>query len=275
MSALAPAHPRLLIVEADPDIRDILNIFLTEEGFTVQFAPTLQEALALVDEWVFHLILADLFVGRPPGLPAEARLLYRRTRPTPLGLMTTQNMSAKLAKQQGFAFLLKKPFDLEQLLLTITTVLPRPLSPQQAAQARVVERFLQAASTSDDEAALMLCADEVAYYPPADSPLATTRKIVGKAALRAHMQEGHRQISRSHFDEILISGQPKGLAAQYRGRWRLRDGTERRISGALLFHFEGERISQIGLRISPAHLRALPGRRNGDRSEADNISLSV
>ncbi|SRR5579883_7065 len=259
MSALAPRQRHILVVETDPDIRDILAIFLTEEGFTVHFAASLQETLALIDKKVFQLVLADPFMGKPPGISEEAQFLHRRAWPTPLGLMTTQNISAKQAKQQGFAFLLKKPFDLEQLLLSITAVLPQPLSPEQLSQVQVVERFFSAITARDFNTLLALCADEVICYPPANSPIAPARKMVGKAALRTHMERIHRYIKQMQFDEALAYGQPKGLAVRYGGRWLLYDETERPVSGVLHARFEGERIRRIGLRISPEHLRALPG----------------
>ena len=275
MSALAPAQIRLLIVETDPDIRDILQIFLTEEGFAVHFASSLQEALGLVDEWVFQLILADLFVGRPPGLAADAQLLRRRAWPTSIGLMTTQNISSKQAKQQGFAFLLKKPFDLEQLLLSITAVLPQPLRPEQVPQAKVIDRFFEAARASDYDALLAVCTDEVIYYPPTYSLSARARKIVGKAAFRAYLEGAYRQVTRSQFDEVMIYKRPRGLVAQFQGRWFLHDGNDRRLSGVLHFRFTGERIRQLGLRINPERRRAPPDDSGVDRSEADDWALST
>jgi CheY-like chemotaxis protein len=271
MSALVPRQKRLLIVETDPDIRDILNIFLTEEGFTVHFATSLQEGQALVDEWAFQLILADLFMGRPPGLSEEAQFLRRRAWPTPIGLMTTQNISAKQAKQQGFAFLLKKPFDLEQLLLSITTVLPQPLSPEQASQAKIVERFLEAARARDPDAVVALCTDEVIYHPPVSAPPAAARRIIGKAALRAYLEGMYRQVVGSQFDEVTFYGRPRGLVAQYQGRWKLRDGTDHRLSGVLHVRFEGKRIRQLGLRINPEHLRKRLGEGGGNRGEVGEL----
>src|SRR5262249_34121355 len=146
----------------------------------------------------------------------------------------------KQAKQQGFAFLLKKPFDLDQLLLSLTAVLPQPLNPAHVPQARVTERFFEAVMVRDYDALFGLCTDEILCYPSVYPPSARARTIVGKAALRAYLERIYRQIIRSQFDEVLIYRWPRSLVAQYQGRWLLSDGTIHRLTGTLHLRFEGE-----------------------------------
>jgi CheY-like chemotaxis protein len=56
----APIPPRVLVVQADTLIRLSFLDLLTEEGYDAFGAASLPEALALLDQHLFDLILADL-----------------------------------------------------------------------------------------------------------------------------------------------------------------------------------------------------------------------
>jgi len=57
----SPSVPRLLVVEHDTALQELLVAFLTSEGYGVSLATSPAEALALLDTQTFHLILTDLF----------------------------------------------------------------------------------------------------------------------------------------------------------------------------------------------------------------------
>ena len=52
----------------------------------------------------------------------------------------------------------------------------------------------------------------------------------------------------------MIYGRPKGLAVRYLASWRLPNFTTQRIVGTTLFHFEGERIREMGESMNPERL---------------------
>src|SRR5689334_13329970 len=106
MGTSGDTYPRLLIVESNDEIRDVLTTLLTDEGYQAQCVSSFQEALGLVDTFTFQLILADLFIGQPQQNLLLAVRLLRRARPTPVGVMTTQTLSPEEVTHQGFAFLL-------------------------------------------------------------------------------------------------------------------------------------------------------------------------
>src|SRR5579885_2352347 len=107
---------RILVVEPDDDLREALHTTLQEEGYQVSIAASLQHALSAVDEQSFHLILADIFVGRSPHSFTEAHILRRHVHPTPLAVLTTQQIDQEEAARQKFAFIAQMPFDLAELL---------------------------------------------------------------------------------------------------------------------------------------------------------------
>ncbi|HEY7346828.1 MAG TPA: response regulator [Ktedonobacterales bacterium] len=129
MTPRPPSPPRLLIVEHDAGVRDLLAAFLMAEGYTVSLAASLVEAYRLLDEQTFHLILTDLFSSNPRDRFGSVELLRDAARPTPVGVLTGWNIAEEEIGQRGFAFLERKPFDIEQLFALIVACLSTPPNP--------------------------------------------------------------------------------------------------------------------------------------------------
>lgn len=111
--------PQVLLVEDDTDLGEVIQTFLSEEGYTVHLAPTLADALALADTHAFSLALTDL-LDHSHAHPLVAALpLLERLQPTPVGILTGWPLADELAQAQGFAFLLRKPFDMDDLLAIV------------------------------------------------------------------------------------------------------------------------------------------------------------
>ena len=58
---------RLLVVEDEPEIRELLNNFLTHEGFEVSFAQDGVEAISLFAKSQFDLVLLDIMIPKIDG----------------------------------------------------------------------------------------------------------------------------------------------------------------------------------------------------------------
>lgn len=111
--------PRLLIAEDDAELRETLQLVLSDEGYQVTTASSLAEALALTNEQAFDFVLTDLFrVSSDPPLQSALPLL-KEAAPTPVGILTAWPLSEEEALQAGFAFLIEKPFDLDELMSTL------------------------------------------------------------------------------------------------------------------------------------------------------------
>jgi CheY-like chemotaxis protein len=255
---LSPASPRrLLIVESDADTRAIVETLLTEEGYSVVQAASPAEALALLDEQVFHLILTDLFVMTPDDPLRSVVALRQRAQPTPVGILTGWHLSYDAARRNGFVCLIRKPFDLDEILTAVVSCLETPLSPTQQSQAKVLTRFFEALSTRDWETVNASCAAQVVCYPPQDSLYAPVRRLAGWAAYRAYVEDVFQRLSFTRFEEVLIYGHPKGLAARYIYGWRSPDGRLQRQAGASLFHFSDQLIARIGVKVRQGRIRRL------------------
>ncbi len=251
------APPRLLLVEDDEDTRAILEALLHDEGYAISQAPSPREALDLLHEQVFHLLLTDLAAsaaGDPLRSVAELRA---QAQPTPIGVMTGWKVSLEAVQRAGFACLIRKPFDIDDMLATIASSLRVPLSPTQQRQAEVVDRFFAALNVRDWETALGLCTDQLAYYPSPDSLYAPTRKLAGKANYRAYVADVFGRLSLTRFENLLIYARPKGLAARYTYGWASPDGRPHQQASATLFHFSGDHISHIGVKVRQQRIRRL------------------
>lgn len=121
-----PSAPRLLVVEHDTGIQDLLATFLTSEGYDVSLAASPDEARTLLDEESFQLVLTDLFSNNPSDRFDSIEPLRASAHPTPVGVITGWNVEENEIAQHEFAFLIRKPFDVDDLSASITACVKSP-----------------------------------------------------------------------------------------------------------------------------------------------------
>lgn len=80
--------PKILIVDDDENIRTMLQQVLDSEGFAVTTAGTVRDALALISQCKFDVLISDLNVGHPSdGFVIVSAM--RRTHPEALTFILT------------------------------------------------------------------------------------------------------------------------------------------------------------------------------------------
>ncbi len=264
METSGAPEPRVLVVEPSDELRETLTIALSEEGYLPSAVASFEAAHDLLDTQTYEFVLADLFVGSvQPGL-LEARKLQRRAHPTPVGLLTTQKLSAAEAQAQGFAFLVLMPFDLGELLGLIAASMRRLFTQEQARQVSLIERVFAALNSRDLDKAASFYTEDVVYYPVSYAVFKGVKKIQGRAAYRAYLDQLFAFLPDLRFDDLLIYGRPKGLATRYLCRWSAPDGTPQQLTATTLFHFRGDQIAQVGAWMNLARLGQLLEGSNGD-----------
>jgi two-component system alkaline phosphatase synthesis response regulator PhoP len=67
-------HTRILLVDDEPDILEILEYNLTSEGYQVDTAKNGLEALKKADEWKPHLVLLDVMMPEMDGIETCEKL---------------------------------------------------------------------------------------------------------------------------------------------------------------------------------------------------------
>jgi DNA-binding response OmpR family regulator len=115
--AAATSNTHILVLEDDFSIAELLSWILTEAGYRVTCASTLQEAREIAENDKPDLIIADLLL--PDGLGSD--LLYEMarshngTRP-PAIVMSALPQARQQAEAAGAQLCMTKPFDLAELL---------------------------------------------------------------------------------------------------------------------------------------------------------------
>ncbi|MCK9485351.1 MAG: response regulator [Dehalococcoidia bacterium] len=115
---------RALIVEDDPMIARILADTLTDEGYCARHTSAAQEALDVMDGWLPDVILLDLMLAGMDGWAfrrAQRDLGDARAEVPVVIVSATRATEARMRELSAAAELLK-PFDLEELLVTIDQV---------------------------------------------------------------------------------------------------------------------------------------------------------
>lgn len=118
---------RILIVDDEPSVVDLIETILTAEGYTVAKAHDGAQAIMLTRDWRPDLILMDVMLPGVDGGTVTRRLKSDpATRHIPIVAMsagrTIRNHSAELEGADGA---LAKPFDIEALLAQVVFHLTR------------------------------------------------------------------------------------------------------------------------------------------------------
>ncbi|MEW6279327.1 MAG: response regulator, partial [Candidatus Eremiobacterota bacterium] len=108
---------RILLLEDDANMRQMLTLVLTREDYQVEAAANGMEAVALASKQPFDLVVADIRMEGIDGLEALARV--REQQPQVRSLVVTgysTEADSIRAIRLGVGDYLKKPFDLKEFL---------------------------------------------------------------------------------------------------------------------------------------------------------------
>lgn len=115
---------RILVVEDDPDLAKMLARILTHEGYEVATCADGAEALRHLDDHPVDLLVTDLMM---PGMEGEEMLLeLRRRRSSPMVpviLVSASAVREQVANRLKVEASLSKPFDTEELVQLVATLL--------------------------------------------------------------------------------------------------------------------------------------------------------
>ncbi|GAB4436468.1 MAG: response regulator [Anaerolineae bacterium] len=119
---------RILVVEDDFDISNMLRIYFTGQGYDVQVAPRGGDALTLTRQQLPHLIILDIMLPDMDGY-AVCRELRTTTRTShiPIIFLTQRDeRSDKIAGLElGADDYITKPFDIEELKYRVKNAIDR------------------------------------------------------------------------------------------------------------------------------------------------------
>ena len=122
---MADAH-RILVVDDEPNILDVLTMALRFQGFEVETAATGEQALAAAASFKPQLMVLDIMLPDMEGFEFARRLGAQRAH-VPIVFLTARDATED--KIRGLSIggddYVTKPFSLEELIARIRTVLRR------------------------------------------------------------------------------------------------------------------------------------------------------
>lgn len=117
---------RILVVDDEPNIVEVIKMALDFEGFDVETAGTGKEALDKVASFRPHLMVLDVMLPDMEGFDVADRLGAQRS-DTPIVFLTARDETADKVRglSSGGDDYVTKPFSLEELIARIRTILRR------------------------------------------------------------------------------------------------------------------------------------------------------
>jgi CheY-like chemotaxis protein len=118
------AGQRVLVVEDDPALRELLHTLLLDEGYEARTSTDGAEALSLLENWRPELILLDLMM---PGLDGWQFRHVQQADPRLAGIPVVVMSAAYTldveAEKLGVAAMVPKPYDFDELLPLVERLL--------------------------------------------------------------------------------------------------------------------------------------------------------
>ena len=134
---------RALVVEDEPNIRELVALHLGLEGLSVATAADGQEALHAIAAEPFAVVVLDLMLPKIDGLTV-CRAIRRQplNQDVPILMLTARREESDrvLGLDSGADDYLTKPFGVRELLARVRALLRRPRAGTVAAPSTVIER---------------------------------------------------------------------------------------------------------------------------------------
>src|SRR4051794_38198462 len=123
-----PAHVlgTILVVDDDPEIRDVVRWLLEDEGFTVETASDGRDALERATQARPALIVLDMGLPILSGEEVAMRLQVYYHEPPPIVVVSADGRAGEKAARIGAAGYLHKPFDVDELARLVRETLGGP-----------------------------------------------------------------------------------------------------------------------------------------------------
>jgi two-component system OmpR family response regulator len=181
---------RLLVVDDEPNIRELLSASLRYAGFEVATAADGQQALALADSFRPDLLVLDVMMPGMDGF-GVVRRMRQSGRHTPVLFLTARDAAED--KVSGLTLggddYVTKPFSLDEVIARIRAVLRRTAGAPQASDA---PRLTFADIELDEESHEVIKAGELISLSPTEFKLlrylmANAGRVLSKAQILDHV----------------------------------------------------------------------------------------
>ena len=149
-SILDEQSKRILVVDDDEAIRQMVEALLKEEGYTVEPAANGEEAVRLVRQKPFDLVILDIMMPVMDGWEVASRMLCEdKTRDIPIIFLTALSSYTDQLKgwRMGCFDYITKPFDIGLFMMRVRAALDdsgdTPAAPRPEVEALVEKKMEQ------------------------------------------------------------------------------------------------------------------------------------
>ena len=114
---------RVLVVEDEPETLRLEQAILEEAGMQVTRAQQEGEAVARLREQRYEVVVTDLYVTRGQEGVESIGGLLREAGATPVVVVSAWPVDEEEARAAGVAFVVRKPFEVEELVRVVERAL--------------------------------------------------------------------------------------------------------------------------------------------------------
>lgn len=283
---MSAARARILVLEDDTAMRDLLADELIHRGFAVDSSGTPEEAERALDTGTYDLLVTDVRLGSADGIDFLERLRGRDAEGPPPGVVVITAFgtveTAVRAMRAGAVDYLTKPFEMAQLVLCVERVLEQRRLRGEITRLRRELReahvpFVAASPAMKEVAAFVGRVADADATVLVTGPSGSGKEVVARALHeRSRRADGpFVPVNCAALPEALLEselfGYRKGAFTDARGN---KDGLFKAAEGGTIFLDE---VGEIPLSIQPKLLRVLQNREvtplGATRAERVNVRV--
>lgn len=250
--------PRILVVEDEPDVAEVLAMLLTRSGYRVDVAHTGQQALASLADTVYDALTLDLMLPDISGLEVIRQLRQQpHMADLPIIVVSARMEEGRLAINGDFSAIewLAKPVDESRLLQTLEDLLT---------------------TLSNTQPRILHVEDDADLHQ-------VIRTMVGERfdfELASSLREARERLALERFDVIILDvGLPDGSAWELLQEIRARQSEARVVilSGTEMTPDEARKVETVLLKsqVSPRELLDALTRRIHNQTRGINHEYSA
>ena len=130
---------RVLVIEDDMIMGDMLSMYLAEEGYSVKLGPTAADGMRLLQEFDPHIILLDLMLPDRDGMELCGEIRVTSEVPIMIISMKTEVSERVHALKAGADDYLCKPFSMHELTARVYALIRRTQAMSRPTELRQTE----------------------------------------------------------------------------------------------------------------------------------------
>jgi len=194
------SHFSLLVVDDEPDLRTLYELTLLREGYDIETAGSVEQALAHLKDRSYSLLITDMRLPDGSGLDLLRRLedAGRREKAIVITAYGSAENAVEALKAGAYDYL-TKPVDLKQFRAVVASALGRSVS--------TVPTMVPASLPSEQDAPSAVAAPRTVLAPPAAvSGSPALARMAGQSAAVRQVRVLIDKVARS-MAPVLVSGE--------------------------------------------------------------------